>query len=52
MDNLLYIYKIEYYSDIKVRNPAVYDNMMDLEGIMPTEISQTDNTNLTYVLSV
>lgn len=27
----------------KEGNPATYGNMMDLEGLMPSEISQTEN---------
>ena len=40
-ENMLYIYTVEYNSGIKKGNPAIYNNM-DFEGIMLSEVSQTE----------
>lgn len=38
-----YLYTIEYFSAIKGGNPATWENMDDLEDIMLSEISQSQD---------
>ena len=42
---------MEYYSAIKKRNLAIFNNMDDLEGIRLSEISQTEKDKY-YMISL